>query len=221
MATATGLLKAYVAGDKFNLQREPMSKKGYLPFVTNYRASMLVTTAVCILAVDFPVFPRRFAKTETFGFSLMDAGVGSYVFAAGLVSQEARKGQQKVSPEGQAGSSSLSSSLSHVAKSLVECLPLLILGLCRLTAVKATGYHEHVTEYGVHWNFFFTLAACKVSQVLVINSKQTLTIVVHFQVISSLYFAFFPVYMSWPSSLILCLGHELFLSYRVRTGLCT
>jgi len=53
---------------------------------------MLLVTAVCILGVDFPVFPRRFAKTETFGFGLMDIGVGSFIFATGLVSQEARKG---------------------------------------------------------------------------------------------------------------------------------
>ena len=67
-----------------------------IPFITNYRSSMLVVTAVCILGVDFPVFPRRFAKTETFGFGLMDIGVGSFIFASGLVSQEARKGLQKL-----------------------------------------------------------------------------------------------------------------------------
>jgi hypothetical protein len=53
---------------------------------------MLLVTSICILAVDFPVFPRRFAKTEDFGFGLMDIGVGAFVFVSGLVSQEARRG---------------------------------------------------------------------------------------------------------------------------------
>lgn len=40
--------------------------------------------------------------------------------------------------------------------------PLFAMGFARLLAVKSTGYQVHVTEYGVHWNFFFTLAAVKV-----------------------------------------------------------
>ena len=34
-----------------------------------YRVSLLLSTAVAILAVDFPAFPRRLAKTEEFGTS--------------------------------------------------------------------------------------------------------------------------------------------------------
>ena len=55
-------------------------KEKKLAYLTNYRASMLLVTAICILGVDFRVFPRRFAKTEEFGFGLMDIGVGSFVF---------------------------------------------------------------------------------------------------------------------------------------------
>ena len=131
---------------------EPKEEKDPLPvkpFITAYRGAMMVITCSSILAVDFPVFPRRFAKTESFGTSLMDMGVGSFVFAAGIV---AARQQLKEDNE---PSRSLVKRLRAAAR---HSLPLAVLGLIRFWSVKSLDYAEHVSEYGVHWNFFFTLA---------------------------------------------------------------
>lgn len=58
--------------------------------LTTSRSHTLFATSVCILAVDFPAFPRRLAKTELSGFSLMDIGVGCYVIMSGMSSPEGK-----------------------------------------------------------------------------------------------------------------------------------
>lgn len=121
-----------------------------VPFVTIFRVFVNVKTAISILAVDFSVFPRRYAKTETYGTGVMDFGVGAYVFANALVCPEARR--KNIS----------GSKMNHIATQLLSVWPLVVLGMARLVSVKMTGYQEHVTEYGVHWNFFFTLAIVRV-----------------------------------------------------------
>ena len=128
-----------------------------VPFVTVSRVFVNVITAVSILAVDFPVFPRRYAKTETYGTGIMDFGVGAYVFANALVCPEARM-------RNNAGSKR-----NNLAKQLMSVWPLVVLGILRLASIKMTGYPEHVTEYGLHWNFFFTLATVRVAASLVFS----------------------------------------------------
>lgn len=126
------------------------------PFLTFFRASILVITCLAILAVDFRIFPRRFAKVETWGTSLMDVGVGAFVFSAGLV---AARPVLKERAAHAGGSRAMVTTLPRrLADSVRHVLPLLVLGVVRLLSVKGLDYAEHVTEYGVHWNFFFTLA---------------------------------------------------------------
>lgn len=90
----------------------------------------------------------------------MDVGVGSFVFSLGLVSSRA-------------GSSQRCNAFVQILVALKKAAPILILGLIRVLMVKGAEYpvsrwqhsryigqahsKEHVTEYGVHWNFFFTL----------------------------------------------------------------
>ena len=142
-------LNGHLAESQDEKAAESLDALPVKPFITTYRGAMMIVTCASILAVDFPVFPRRFAKTESFGTSLMDMGVGSFVFAAGMVAaRQQLKEQQSGTP----------SALSRLKTAMRHSLPLFVLGLIRLWSVKGLDYAEHVSEYGVHWNFFFTLA---------------------------------------------------------------
>ncbi|CAE7131728.1 unnamed protein product [Rhizoctonia solani] len=79
----------------------------------------------------------------------MDLGVGSFVFSQGVVSAV---------PIIKNPGLLRTPLLPKVLTASKKVIPLLLLGLIRVLAVKGTEYPEHVTEYGVHWNFFITLA---------------------------------------------------------------
>ncbi len=123
---------------------------GGLPnYVINFKGMTVLLSCLAILAVDFPVFPRYFSKTETFGISLMDLGSGSFIVSSAIASKYARGKVSTVKDE--AGITLKFSFLSP------NRLAVLALGFGRLIALPLVDYHEQVTEYGVHWNFFMTL----------------------------------------------------------------
>lgn len=132
-------------------KKETTELLGRKQFITAYRSQMMVITNLAILAVDFHSFPRRFAKVETWGTSLMDLGVGLFVFSMGLANSRSVI-KKLIAPPAQN-----LSYLHLIYSSTVKAFPVLVLGLIRLVSVKSLEYQEHVTEYGVHWNFFITL----------------------------------------------------------------
>ncbi|KAL6733220.1 hypothetical protein Aduo_003886 [Ancylostoma duodenale] len=121
-------------------------------FLTYFRSCMLVSVAIAILAVDFPVFPRRLAKTEKYGHSLMDLGVAGFVFASAVTNRlkVGNSWEGKTTYKG----------WNRWIRSSYVILPLI--GLARTTILTILDYPQHVSEYGVHWNFFYTLAVVKV-----------------------------------------------------------
>ncbi|XP_070591454.1 phosphatidylinositol-glycan biosynthesis class W protein [Erythrolamprus reginae] len=153
---------------------------GNIPSITFLRVFVNLLTSINILAVDFPQYPRRYAKTESYGTGVMDLGVGIFVFGNGLVCPEVR-----LKP------GATQNKFFYLTRQLLTIWPLLLLGFGRLMSVKAADYYEHVTEYGVHWNFFFTLAAIRIG--------------------ASLLLTVFPVHKAWIVAIMLAVVYECFL----------
>ncbi|OWK57316.1 Phosphatidylinositol-glycan biosynthesis class W protein [Lonchura striata] len=133
-----------------------------IPAITVFRVYVNVLTSISILAVDFPQYPRRYAKAETYGTGAMDLGVGAFIFGNALVCPEVRQKPHTTQPR-----------FSGLARQVFSVWPLISLGVGRLLSVKSIEYHEHTSEYGVHWNFFFTLA------LLLLSTTSLKTFILH------------------------------------------
>ena len=129
----------------------------------SFRGFIMLQTYLSIFAVDFSIYPLRFIKTETIGISLMDVGVGCYIFLNSY-SLLFRRQQQQAVPSSKQPVSPQKFCQTFIEKVSTLCniykksWPLLVLGFGRLLAIKGINYHEHISEYGIHWNFFMTMA---------------------------------------------------------------
>lgn len=161
----------------------PFSEIG-IPFLNTYRAMVNLCTIIVILAVDFSkIFPPRFHKRYTNGFSLMDTGVGSFIFSHAIVCPESRFNVIK------------ESRLQRIKNCLMSSSMLIILGCGRLFVTWLTNYSVSEDEYGKHWNFFFTLACVKVITTVILCLLP-----------------FSTIKYSWIMAIILGIGYQAYLT---------
>ena len=114
------------------------------PSITLFRSYCSFLTIISILAIDFPsVYPERFGKSEKYGASVMDTGVGILVFGSGASFGLSKRNKMKISD-------------------LITTSACLGLGVVRFISIRIFGLNETVEEYGVHWNFFLTIAVINI-----------------------------------------------------------
>ncbi|GAW81870.1 GPI-anchored wall transfer protein 1 [Plasmodium gonderi] len=106
------------------------------------RLTNMCITYICIFAVDFFFFPRKFKKSAFYGNTLMDLGIGSCITSSAYSINKKKlfKSIQK-------------------KKSIIDLkyFILFFLGIARFVAITLFSYNYNITEYGHHWNFFLTL----------------------------------------------------------------
>ncbi|KAM0681043.1 hypothetical protein GINT2_000826 [Glugoides intestinalis] len=95
----------------------------------------ITQTTICIFLCDFSFWTKRFSKNDYFQVGLMDLGVGCFIFNGGIISKK--------------------TTTRKMAKSTMI---LLLLGFVRLFTVLVFDLDVNPNEYGIHWNFYFTLA---------------------------------------------------------------
>ncbi|EDR25460.1 GPI-anchored wall transfer protein, putative [Entamoeba dispar SAW760] len=141
-----------------------------------FRSMINLWTLIAILAVDFHIFPRMHTKSEFYGLSLMDTGVGAIVVCSGVAAGL----KENKTPY-----------FKNLISTVIHSLPFFIIGFIRLFATRATGYQHHISEYGMHMNFFFVLGFVQILTGLIHSPRKYCGIV----------------------SIILIIGYEIILQY--------
>jgi len=92
-------------------------------------------------------------------------------------------------------------------KNLYETLKsssiLLVIGILRLISLKSTNYIEHFSEYGIHWNFLFTIVVVKLIvcplQIIIKNSALKSILIA---LIIAVYYQYFLIKKNYTSYLL-------------------
>ncbi|CAH8544614.1 unnamed protein product [Heterobilharzia americana] len=112
------------------------------------RSTIYIISCIMIYCIDLPICPRRFAKSEVYGIGLMDIGTGLFIVASSISNCKIIW--------------SMSIDYNNNGKEFFPCLlysllPCLGLGVIRTLFIQLFNYCQNITEYGIYWNFFYTL----------------------------------------------------------------
>ena len=134
------------------------------------KSMAMIITCVTIMAVDYPlIFPRQLCKTEDSGWSFMDSGVALVMIFAGATNSVVIKQHFKVM---------VPPFLKGIYNAVASNKLVVLAASIRFFLLTGIDYHDHVTEWGVHWNFFMTIACLNVMNVFIRSSKYAIVIAV-------------------------------------------
>lgn len=98
----------------------------------------------------------------------MDIGVGAVMFATGLSARKVREAfTNKKVPF-----------LKELFSTIKGSIIIIIIGFMRFIIIKDLNYQEHLSEWGIHWNFFATISIVNICIVLISNIKHSLLIAI-------------------------------------------
>lgn len=147
VAITLGLFGRWHARRKSSAALQPVTPEMVISYFR-----YIVSSFVCIsiFSCDFQGYPEWKRKSKTFGLTLMDFGVVSFMLNGGILG--ARK---------------------HTFRTR-KFVHMAILGFVRL-AVLSLGYPSDVTEYGTHLNFYFVYLASDLLSLALARCRPLLT----------------------------------------------
>jgi hypothetical protein len=130
--------------------------------VTVSKSICMTLTCIAIMAVDFPpLFARYLCKTEEEGWGLMDVGVSSLMISAAWSSKLCTTYPL----------SKKSYFFTDLKNAITGNIGVCLAASVRFFLLTGVEYHDHVTEWGVHWNFFLTIAILNIFNVFLRSTK--------------------------------------------------
>jgi len=97
-----------------------------------------------IFAIDHQCVDRRWGKTRDIGTSLMDTGVFLVMIVTGATRDRARMLETPI--------------FKRLFYAFLKSSVILVIGVGKCFTMWFFEYHGFVDEYGIHWNFFMTIA---------------------------------------------------------------